>query len=130
MSKLTTFAKNAILDEVFRNVGYTPPVTVYAALFTVAPTVAGGGTEVTGGGYARQAITFGAASGGVVSNSNTPTWTASGANYGTVVAVGYFDASSGGNLLAFDAFTGVVVNDGNTISIPSAPSPTATITLD
>jgi hypothetical protein len=110
MSKLTTFLKEAFLNEAFRNTGYTPPATIYVGLFTVAPTIAGGGTEVSGGGYARQAVTFAAPSSSVIQNSNTPTWTASGANYGTVVAMGIFDAASGGNLLAFDAFTGVVVN--------------------
>jgi hypothetical protein len=130
MSKLTTYLKDALLNEVFRNTSYAPPATVYVALFTVAPTVAGGGTEVSGGGYARQAVTFGAPASSVIQNSAPVTWTATGANYGTVVAMAIFDAASGGNMLAFDAFTGVVVNDGNTISFPSSPSPAISITLD
>ena len=36
------------------------PVTLYLGAYTVAPDDTGGGTEVTGNGYARQAITFGA----------------------------------------------------------------------
>lgn len=96
------YLENKQLDHTLRNTAYTSPTTVYAALFTVSPSDGGGGTEVSTSGtaYARQAITFGAASGGSISNSvavNFPTATAS---YGApVVAVGVFDASSGGNLL-------------------------------
>ena len=69
MSK-SNFLENEILDHVLRNSSYTPPSTVYAALFTSNPDEDGSGTEVTGGSYARQAVTFGAASGGSVTNSS------------------------------------------------------------
>ena len=55
MSAATDFLEDKILNHVFRNVAYTAPATVYVGLFTTATTDAGGGTEVTGGGYARQA---------------------------------------------------------------------------
>lgn len=64
MSSFSDYLENKVLDHVYRNVAYTAPTGTYLALYTVAPTDAGGGTEVTGGGYARQAITFGASSGG------------------------------------------------------------------
>lgn len=116
MSSFSDFLENELLDHAFVNAAYTAPATVYLALYTVAPTDAGGGTEVTGGGYARQAVTFGAASGGAISNTGAVSFTASGANYGTVVAVGIFDASTAGNLMAWDAITSAVVNDGDTIN--------------
>lgn len=115
MSSFSDYLEDAVLDHVFRNVALTSPTTVYLALYTVTPSDAGGGTEVTGGGYARQAITFGAASGGAMSNSALVSFTASGANFGTVAAVGIFDAVSGGNLLAWDGITSAVVDDGDTI---------------
>lgn len=40
--------------------------STYVALYTVPPTKAGGGTELTGGGYARQAITLGSSVDGTV----------------------------------------------------------------
>lgn len=120
MSDLSNYLEDALLNAVFRNTTYTSPATVYAALFTVAPGEAGGGTEVTGGGYARKSITFGAPSSNTIANTNDVTWTPSGANYGTVLAVGIFDASSAGNLLAYKTITSQVVNDGNTFHFPAA----------
>jgi len=118
MSDFSDLLENKILDHVFRNTSYTPPAAVYLALYTVAPTDAGGGTQVSGGGYARQAVTFGAASGGAISNTSAVAFTASGANFGTVVAVGIFDASTAGNLLAWKAITSAVINDGDTLNFP------------
>lgn len=118
MSTFSDYLENALLNHVFRNTSLTSPTTTYLALYTVSPSDAGGGTEVTGGGYARQAITFGAPSGGAISNTSQVAFTASGANFGTVVAVGIFDASTGGNLLAWDAITSATVNDGDTIQFP------------
>lgn len=118
MSSFSDYLENAVLNHVFRNTAFASPAAVYLGLFTAAPTDAGGGTEVSGGGYARQAITFGAPSGGAISNTGAVSFTATGANFGTVVAVGIFDASTGGNMLAWDAITSGVVNDGDTMQFP------------
>lgn len=118
MSSFSDFLENEILDHVFRNASYTSPAAVYLALYTANPTDAGGGTEVSTGGYSRQAITFGAASGGAIANTSAVSFTASGANFGTVTGVGIFDASTAGNLLAWDAITSVAVNDGDTLNFP------------
>lgn len=117
MSSFSDYLENAVLNHVFRNTALSSPTTVYVALYTAAPTDAGGGTEVTGGGYARKSVTFGAPSGGVITNSGQVTWTASGAAYGTVVAIGIFDALSSGNLLAWATITSAVVNDGDTLNL-------------
>lgn len=118
MSDFSDYLENELLDHVFRNAAYTSPSAVYLALFTTAPTDAGGGTEVSTGGYAREAITFGAASGGAIANTSAVEFTASGANFGTILAVGIFDASSSGNLLAWNEITSVVINDGDTLNFP------------
>lgn len=97
----TTYLNNKLLDHAFRNTTYTPPTTVYVGLYTVAPTQAGGGTEVSGGAYARQAATFTAASNGQIKNSTDITFPIATANWGDIVAVGVFDAATGGNLLAY-----------------------------
>lgn len=115
MSSFTDYLENAVLNHVFRNIALTSPTTVYAAIFTVTPSDAGGGTEVTGGGYARQTVTFGAPSGGAISNTNVVNFTASGAGYGTVVAGAIFDALTGGNMLAWGPITSATINDTDTL---------------
>lgn len=108
----TNFLENEVLDHVLGTGAYTMP-SVFVGLFTVAPTDAGGGTEVTGGSYARQAATFSAASGGASSNSadiNFPTATA---NWGTIVALALHDASSAGNMLMWgDLTASKTINNG------------------
>ena len=102
MSK-TNYLEDKILDHVLRNTAYTSPTTVYMALFTAAPGEAGGGTEISGGGYARQAITFGAASAGAISNSADVTFPVSTSNHGSITHFAILDASTGGNMLYFGA---------------------------
>jgi hypothetical protein len=113
------FLENELLDHVLGNASYSAPATVYLALFTAAPTDAGGGTEVTGGSYARKAVTnnatnFPAAAGGSKSlNVDTEFITAT-ASWGTCVAFGIFDAVSGGNLLYWaDLTTSRTINNGD-----------------
>lgn len=127
MSDFTDFLEDELLDHAFRNASYTPPAAVYLGLFTAAPSDAGGGTEVSTGGYARQAITFGASSGGVVASTSDVAFTATGANFGTVGWSGVFDASTSGNLMAWKEIASVAVNDGDTITFPSGEY---TISLD
>ena len=103
MAGFSDYLEDKVLDHVFGGNAYTAPSTLYVALYTVAPTDTGGGTEVSGGGYVRQSGAFTVSGTNPTTASNTaaieyPTATA---NYGTVVAVGIFDASSSGNLLAY-----------------------------
>ena len=76
-------------------------------LYTVAPTDTGGGTEVTGGSYARQtaAFTVSGTDPTTATNSAAVEYPTATADYGTVVAVGIFDASSSGNLMAYANLT-------------------------
>lgn len=118
---LTTYMANIAFDKLFRNQVYTPPTTLYLALFTVAPNDAytsgvPTGTEVTGGGYARTAIALDAAASRATQNTALESFTAAGAAYGTVVAIGLFDASTAGNLMWWDGLdVNRVVNDTDTI---------------
>jgi hypothetical protein len=118
MAALSDYAEKLILDWMMTTGAATRPTAWYLALYTAAPSDSGGGTEVSGAGYARKSVTFSAASspGGTTSNSNAPSFTASGGNYGTVTHVGIFDAVSGGNLLWHGAMTASkTVNDGDTL---------------
>ena len=76
---------------------------MYVALYTVAPTDTGGGTEVSGGAYARQTATFtvSGTSPTTATNAAAVEYPTATANYGTVVAVGVMDALTSGNLLAY-----------------------------
>lgn len=103
MAALSDYLEAALLNEVLRNTGYTPPATVYLALFSTATTDAGGGTEVTGGSYARQAVAFSAPSGGNVENSGAITFTNMPAV--TVTHAALMDASTAGNMLFHGALT-------------------------
>jgi hypothetical protein len=117
MAGFSDYYESKVLDHMLRGTAFTPPATVYVALFTTAPTDAGGGTEVSGGGYARQSVTFGAPSGTnptQIANSADVNFPVATAAWGTVVAFGLFDASTAGNLLAWDNLTAskqIDVND-------------------
>lgn len=87
MPPFTTNGKNQMLN----NFGIT-----HAALFDGDPE--GAGTECAGGGYARQAVTFAAASGGSKAASGSAVFSVPSSF--TVAYVAYYTASSGGTLLA------------------------------
>jgi hypothetical protein len=116
MAGFSDYLEDKVLDHVFGGSAYTAPSTLYVALYTVAPSDTGGGTEVSGGAYARQTAAFSVSGTNPTTASNTaaieyPTATA---DYGTVVAVGVFDASSSGNLLAYaNLSTSKVVSSGD-----------------
>ena len=101
----TDYLENKVLDHTFRNTAYTSPTTVYVGLFTTATTDAGGGTEVSGGSYARQAATFDAAASGATDNSSAIDFPTATASWGTVTHFAIFDAASAGNMLAHAALT-------------------------
>ena len=115
MAEFTDFMENKIIDHMLRAQAYTPPATVYVALFTSAPSDAGGGTEVSGGAYARQAVTLDAASGGASSNSADITFPQATADWGTVTHLALMDALTGGNMLMHSPLdASKTVNNGDT----------------
>jgi len=110
MAGKSDYLENEILDHILGGADWPRPSPVHIALYTVAPTDAGGGTEVTGGSYTRASVTnnptnFPAASGGAKANGTAITFPAATADWGTIVAFGIFDAGSGGNLLYWGPIT-------------------------
>lgn len=103
MSAFSDYSEDGLLNHLLRNTALTSPTTVYAALFTDAVNDDASGTEVTGGSYAREAVTFGAPSSGSSSNSGAVTYTTATAGWGTVTHVAIFDHVSAGNLLLWGA---------------------------
>ena len=107
MAGFTNFSEDLVLDWLLTNGSATRPTAWYVALYTVAPGEAGGGTEVSGGSYARTAVTFTVSGTAPTTASNSaavefPTATGS---WGTIVAAGIYDADTSGNLLAFANLT-------------------------
>lgn len=113
---LSDYLEDALLDHFLATAAYTAPSNVYVALYTVAPSDSGGGTEVSGGSYARQSATFDAAASGATQNSGNIDFANMPAC--TVVAVGIFDAASTGNLLVHGTLTANKTLDaGDTLRI-------------
>lgn len=155
MGAMTNFLENKLLDFLLRGQALgitgatagagTGPANLYIGLFTVAPSEAGGGTEVTGGSYARVSVASTLANwagtqsagstvassgtGGTSSNNNAITFPAPTANWGSVVAVGIFDAVSGGNLLWQNTLSQAkTVNNGD--AAPSFPAAALAVQID
>lgn len=121
MAALSNYLENKLIDQIFRGQAYTFPTTTYVGLFTSAPSDTGGGTEVSGGSYARVAVasslanwagtqaaastTASSGTSGTTSNNIGVTFPEPTAAWGVVTHVGIFDATSSGNLLIYGALT-------------------------
>lgn len=132
MAALSDYLENKLIDHLLRATAYTAPATTYVGLLTAAPSDSGGGTEVSGGSYARASVasgtgawtatqggTSGASSGtgGTTSNAATINFATPSAGWGTVTHFGVYDASTGGNLLFYGALTASkVINSGDSVS--------------
>lgn len=126
MSMTFTLANN-LANATLRNTSYTSPTTVYAALFTTAPTAGTSGTELSGSGYSRQSVTFAAPADGVISSNATVTFgPATGSDWTGVKAVGILDNSTGGNLMYFQGIANRNVKVGDSLVFDSG---NITITL-
>lgn len=136
MGAMTNYLENALIDFLFRGGTFTPPTTVYVAAFTAAPSDAGGGTEVTGNGYARVAVAADAThwkstQGDTSATSTGTTGTTSNAldvpfptpsgSWGTISHVALFDAATGGNMLGQGALATprTVTDSGTPLSFPA-----------
>jgi hypothetical protein len=119
MAEMSNYLENALINATLRNTAYTSPTTVYVGLYTSDPGEGNTGTEVSGGSYARTAVTFGAPSNGVSTNSASVTFPTATGTWGTVTHIGILDASTSGNLLyytALDASKSIASGDVFTIS--------------
>lgn len=127
MAGFSNYLETEILDHVFGGNAYTAPVTLYLALYTATPSDTGGGTEVTGGSYARQTVAF-TVTGDTASNTAAVEFPTATASWGTITQVGVFDASTAGNLLAYANLTvAKTIDSGDVLRIPAGD---LDITLD
>lgn len=115
MAELSDYLENLLINWL-RGQVVTQPSGLYVALHTADPTDAATGAEISGGSYARQAVTLGAPASGVSSNTNVLAWTnlpAATLNFGSL-----WDASTAGNMLAHSPLTATqVVALGDNYSI-------------
>lgn len=145
-TSFTDYYENVIADHLFRGttLSATAPVSYYVALHTGACSDSVTGTEVSGGSYARQAVTratgswngthgntTGASSGtnGTISNAASIPFPAPTANWGLITHFSVFDAVTGGNQLVCEALTtSKTVNNGD--AAPSFAAGAITIQID
>ena len=134
---LSDYLENKLIDHVFRGQAYTAPLIIYVALYTSACTDAAGGTEVTGGSYARPglaaslvnwagtqaaaSVVASTGSSGTTSNNAAIAFVTPTAGWGLVTHIGLVDALTAGNPLVCTALTvSKTINSGDTVSFPAA----------
>ena len=112
-------AENLVLDWLLTNGTATRPTAWYVGLFTSDPTDADTGTEVSGGSYARTAVTF-SVTGNAATNTAGVEFPAATASWGTVSHIAIYDASTSGNMLFHTALDiAKAITDGDVFRIPT-----------
>ena len=120
MTAMTDYLEEALLNHVFRSVYYTPPGNAYLALYVSQPDETGAGTEVTGGSYVRQPVSFAAAVSPAGRLTNDAACVYSNMPDAEIVGVALVDDIVGGNMLTYyvlDTPRTVVAGDNLTVNI-------------
>lgn len=119
MSAKSAYLRSALIQHALGESSFTMPSGAYLALYTSDPTIDNTGTEVSGGSYARQQISWSAEADGILENDTALSFSAlPNIVTGTVTHWGILDASSGGNLLYFGQFdTPIVVVSGDSLTV-------------
>ena len=130
---MASYLSNYLLDALInwrRGTAFpSVPANLFAAAFTVKPAADGtGGTEVSGGSYARVSLATAVGSWTApatvstnrqTKNNTAITFPTATANWGTVVGIGWYDANAAGNLLWYDDLTSSqTVNTGFQLTVP------------
>jgi hypothetical protein len=119
VSSFSDYLENKVMLHVFGGTAYTAPTTLYLALYTTAPTDTGGGTELSGSGYARQTVAF-TVTNDTASNTSAIEFPTATGSWGTIVAVGVFDQLTSGNLLAYGNLTASkAIASGDVFRVPA-----------
>ena len=116
MSFSNTYETN-VLKWAFNADSVTRPTNWYLGLFTSNPGE-GGGTEISGNGYTRKAVTF-TVTGDTATNSGSVEFDVATGSWGTISHVAVFDASSGGAQIAYAALTTAkAIDTGDVLRFP------------
>lgn len=130
MASASNYLENKVLDHVLSGTAYTAPTTLYVALFTADGGLESGTltNELSGSGYTRQEVTFGASASGTSANNAFVTWDPATASWGTVTHLAVMDAASVGQVLYHGALTtSKTVGIGDTFQITTGE---LTVSLD
>lgn len=121
MSAASNYTENLALNWLLTNNSATRPTAWYVALFTTDPTDAGSGTEVSGTGYTREAVTF-SVTDDTATNTGAVTFDPAGSGgWGTITHIGVYDLISGGNLLFHGSVTtSKTIEEGDTFQISTS----------
>jgi hypothetical protein len=126
MSFSNTYETN-VLTWTFTTGAVTRPTAWYLGLFTSNPGEASGGTEVSGGSYVREAVTF-SVTGDTATNTAAIEWPVATASWGTITHIAVYDASTSGNQIAYAALTNSkTIATGDVLRVPAGD---LDITLD
>lgn len=122
MGSISDHLENELLDHILEVGAYVPAATVYIGLSTADPLdTAAGLAEPIGNNYAREAITFSAASSRAIENSGTITFNQASGSWGTITHYAIFDALTNGNMMAHGSLSASkAVTTGNTPSIAAS----------
>jgi len=124
---LTNTYETTTLTWLFTADSATRPTSWYIGLFTDDPGETGAGTEVSGGSYARTAVTI-TVSGNTATNSGAVEFTAATGSWGTITHIGVMDASTGGTMIVHAALdASKTIASGDVFRIPAGD---LDITLD
>lgn len=138
MGSLSDYAELKTLDLLFSAAAFPAIPTHYVALYTALPgDGSASGTEVTGGAYARVAITnnatnWPAATGtapATKANGIAITFPVPTANWGVVTGFAIYDAATAGNEICWGALS-VSKTINNADAAPSFAVGALTVTLD
>jgi len=115
---LPNIIENELLDALVGATSFSVTTPIKLALVTVNGDDASAGTEVTGGSYARQTITFTAAASGQIENDSAISFT--GMPAVTVVGIELYDSAGSPKRLAYGALTvSRAVTAGDTVQFAS-----------
>lgn len=118
MSMASNWLEEQILNHFIRNAPVPSPQSVYLALFINDPTDANTGTEVQGGSYSRQQVTFSqpiqSSDKAVIMNNHKIEYPVATAEWGSISHWGLMTAPTGGNLICRGVFNRLeTVQTGN-----------------
>lgn len=120
MSAMSDYLENAFLSHFCSVSSTASPAAVYLGLSTASMNDDNSGTELSGSGYARQAITFASAASASISNNAAVEFPSATGSWGTVSHWAIYDASTGGNQLFHGSFaTGKTIATGDILKVAS-----------
>lgn len=99
---MTNYLEDKVLNHIAKKATYTAPTKLYLALFTeLIDGEEGTAVEVQADSYSRAAISFATAVDGVLMSDTDTNFPVAEEEWGTITAVGVYDALTNGNMLFY-----------------------------